>query len=142
MHVDAPIQVSACAVRTRLPNEATRSDLMLCLTENVRMESGEVHSERAGNKKLFLEIIVERNNGKFSTTWYSKSTDTGLISSRASAPKLYKRNITGSLSHQQLYELEQLPRFTGFSGEHVCEEPAQHHITTGKQSEKRQETGN
>ena len=52
-------------------------------------------SEREVDNKIpFLDTMGERNDGKLSTAWYSKPTDTDLmLSFRACAPKQYKRNF-------------------------------------------------
>ena len=60
-------------------------------------------SEREVDNEIpFLDMTVERRDGEFSTAWYSKPTDTGLmLSFRACAPKLQaKYHRKYSLSHQ------------------------------------------
>ena len=52
--------------------------------------------EREENKSIpFLDMkILHEDNGKLSSTWYNKPTDTGLIMNyHALAPKKYKRSV-------------------------------------------------
>ena len=51
------------------------------------------------NKKIFIlrYVCIERNNSNLSSTWYCKSTDTGLVLNfHAVAPKRYKRSVVQS----------------------------------------------
>ena len=42
----------------------------------------------------FLDMKIELKEGKLTTSWYQKPTDTGLILQfRALAPMVYKKNI-------------------------------------------------
>ena len=51
--------------------------------------------EHETNSELaFLDLLVTRSQNKFSTSWYTKPSDTGVyLSSYACAPTKYKRNI-------------------------------------------------
>ena len=58
--------------------------------------------ERETNESIpFLDMLIMRENGKLTSTWYNKPTDTGLIMNYHSlAPKKYKRSVVAGLVHR------------------------------------------
>ena len=49
----------------------------------------------------FLDMRIMNNNGRLSSTWYSKPSDTGLIMNfHALAPKRYKRSVVSGFVHR------------------------------------------
>ena len=49
----------------------------------------------------FLDMLILRENGRLSSTWYSKPTDTGLLMNfHALAPKHYKRSVVSGIVHR------------------------------------------
>ena len=46
----------------------------------------------------FLDMLIQRDNNKLNSTWYTKPTDTGLVMNyHALAPKRYKRSVVSGL---------------------------------------------
>jgi hypothetical protein len=58
--------------------------------------------EREQNGSIaFLDMKIINENGKLSSTWYNKPTDTGLILNyHALAPKKYKRSVVSGFVHR------------------------------------------
>ena len=58
--------------------------------------------ERENNSAIpFLDMKIERKNGKLSSKWYSKPTDTGLtMNYHALAPIKYKRSVVSGFVHR------------------------------------------
>ena len=53
------------------------------------------------NELPFLDLLIKRDNGKLSSSWYSKPTDTGVtLNYHACAPTKYKRNIVEGAVHR------------------------------------------
>ena len=49
----------------------------------------------------FLDMIIERRDGRLTSGWYQKPTDTGLcLSYYACAPQRYKRNTIQGMVHR------------------------------------------
>ena len=58
--------------------------------------------EDENNHKLsFLDMCISNINGKLTSTWYTKPTDTGLVMNFHSlAPKKYKRSVVSGFVHR------------------------------------------
>ena len=58
--------------------------------------------ERENNNQIpFLDMLIKRDNVKLSSSWYTKTTDTGLtMNYHALAPLKYKRAIISGLIHR------------------------------------------
>ena len=49
----------------------------------------------------FLDMLIQRDNNKLNSTWYTKPTDTGLVMNyHALAPKRYKRSVVSGLVYR------------------------------------------
>ena len=53
----------------------------------------ELTIEKENNELPFRDMLIKRDNGKLSSSWYSKPTDTGVTMNPACAPTKYKWNI-------------------------------------------------
>ena len=60
--------------------------------------------ERQNDSSLpFLDMLIFNRNGKLSSTWYTKSADTGLtMNFHALAPMKYKRSVVSGMVHRIL----------------------------------------
>ncbi len=58
--------------------------------------------ERETNNSIaFLDMLICRSEGKLTSTWHNKSTDTGLtMNYHALAPQKYKRSVVSGLVHR------------------------------------------
>ena len=51
----------------------------------------------------FLDMLIQNNNGKLTSTWYTKTTDTGLtMNFHSLAPDRYKRSVVSGMVHRIL----------------------------------------
>ena len=49
----------------------------------------------------FLDMLIKREDGKLTSSWYSKPTDTGLVMNyHALAPRKYKRSVVSGFVHR------------------------------------------
>ena len=54
-----------------------------------------------GGLIAFLDMLIQNLNGRLSSTWYSKPTDTGLLLNYHSlAPRRYKRSVVAGFVHR------------------------------------------
>ena len=57
--------------------------------------------ENEDNSIAFLDMLIQNKEGKLSSKWYRKPTDTGLtLNYHALAPNKYKRSVVSSFVHR------------------------------------------
>ena len=67
----------------------------------LEIEKREPESQQGSLPFLDMKMIHDHSNGKLSSTWYYKPTDTGLILNyHALAPKRYKRSVVSGFVHR------------------------------------------